>query len=257
MTVRGLLRPHRPADTSADPAGTKTVGIKLKLTVEDDRRMVGAGKHSPGSPEPNGFEEESMKRAISWLALILAFGASTAAQAQTRITVLVPEPLKKQMEQLTSQFNAKTGNRVQMAFGTGVSTRQSAGWGGALDVTILFSPYDAALKTANVDKSTQTSIGQLRLAVAVKKGAPKPDISTLAATKQTLLNAKSIASVDPPQGSVGGAALLALDKMGITDQVKPKIKWLAGGGDVEESVAKGETEMTLGPYLSDMGNPGG
>lgn len=196
-----------------------------------------------------------MKRAISWLALILAFAASAAAQAQTRITVLVPEPLKKQMEQLTSQFNAKTGNRVQMSFGTGVSTRQSAGWGGALDVTILFSPYDAALKTANVDKSTQTSIGQLRLAVAVKKGAPKPDISTLAATRQTFLNAKSIASVDPPQGSVGGAALLALDKMGITDQVKPKIKWLPGGGDVEESVAKGETEMTLGPYLSDMGNP--
>jgi ABC-type molybdate transport system substrate-binding protein len=49
---------------------------------------------------------------------------------------------------------------------------------------------------------------------------------------------------------------LALQKMGILDQVKPKIKWVAGGPDVEASVAKGESEIALGPYLSDMSNPG-
>jgi len=62
--------------------------------------------------------------------------------------------------------------------------------------------------------------------------------------------------VDPEQGSVGGAALLALDKMGITAQVRPKIKWVQGGGVVQDSVAKGESEIALGPYLSDMRNPG-
>jgi molybdate transport system substrate-binding protein len=50
--------------------------------------------------------------------------------------------------------------------------------------------------------------------------------------------------------------LLALDKMGIADQVKAKIKWVPGGGEVQDSVAKGETEIALGPYLSDMRNPG-
>src|SRR6266404_5764555 len=44
--------------------------------------------------------------------------------------------------------------------------------------------------------------------------------------------------------------------MGITDQVKPKIKWVPGGGEVQTSVAKGEYEIALGPYLSDMRNPG-
>jgi len=73
--------------------------------------------------------------------------------------------------------------------------------------------------------------------------------------KKTLLNAKSIISVDPEQGSVGGAALLALNKMGITEQVKPKIKWVSGGV-VQDSVAKGESEIAFGPYLSDMRNPG-
>jgi molybdate transport system substrate-binding protein len=49
---------------------------------------------------------------------------------------------------------------------------------------------------------------------------------------------------------------LALDKMGIAGQVQPKIKWVRGGGEVQDSVAKGETEIALGPYLSDMRNPG-
>ena len=79
------------------------------------------------------------------------------------------------------------------------------------------------LKTGNIVPSGATVIARLRLAIAVKKGAPMPDISTPDAVKRTLLNAKSIISVDPQQGSLGGAALMALDKMGITGQVRPKM----------------------------------
>jgi molybdate transport system substrate-binding protein len=125
-----------------------------------------------------------------------------------------------------------------------------------LDVSLLFAPFPEALKTGNIVPSSATVIARLRLALAVQKGAPKPDISTPEAVKRTLLHAKSIISVDPTQGSVGGIALLALDKLGITDEVKPKIKWVQNGGLVQDSVAKGETEIALGPYLSDMRNPG-
>jgi molybdate transport system substrate-binding protein len=198
-----------------------------------------------------------VKRLVSWIAVVaLALGISSSARAQTRITLLTPDPIKGDVDKLVQQFEAKTGDRVQVSYGTGVGTRRTVAEGGALDVTLLFAPFDEALKTGNVDKQTQTVVARLRLAIAVKKGAPKPDISTAAAVKQTLLNAKSIISVDPNQGSVGGAALLALQKMGIADQVKPKIKWVAGGGEVQQSVANGETEIALGPYLSDMRNPG-
>jgi molybdate transport system substrate-binding protein len=197
---------------------------------------------------------KNLFRAI--LVVTLMLGNWVSAHAQSRITLLTPDPIKEEIDKLVQQFEAKTGNKVQESYGTGVGTRRTVQEGGALDVTLLFAPFDDALKTGNVDKKTQTVVATLRLAIAVKKGAPKPDISTLAAVKRTLLNAKSIISVDPTQGSVGGAALLALDKMGITDQVKPKIKWVSGGGVVQDSVAKGETEIALGPYLSDMRNPG-
>jgi molybdate transport system substrate-binding protein len=203
------------------------------------------------------LEEETLKYAI-WLAaaVVLALGISSNACAQSEITLLSPDPIKGTIEKLVGDFQVKTGTRVKITYGTGVSTRKTVASGQALDVSLLFAPFPEALKTGNIVPSSATVIARLRLALAVQKGAPKPDISTPAAVKRTLLDAKSIISVDPTQGSVGGIALLTLDKLGITDQVKPKIKWVQNGGLVQESVAKGETEIALGPYVSDMRNPG-
>jgi len=198
-----------------------------------------------------------MRFIISFIAAAaFTLSLSEAAQAQSEITLLSPNPIKEIIDMLVAKFEAKTGAKVKITYGSGVGTRKTVAEGGAQDVTLLFAPFDDALKTGNVQKNSATVVARLRLAVAVKKGAPKPDISNLAAVKRTLANAKSIISVDPAQGSVGGATLLALDKMGITDQIRPKIKWVPGGGEVQNSVAKGETEIALGPYLSDMRNPG-
>src|SRR5260221_970224 len=199
----------------------------------------------------------TMKSMLSMVAIAaLALGISGGARAQSEITLLSPNPIKETVDKLVDDFHAKTGTNVKITYGTGVSTRKTVAERGALDVTLLFAPFDDALKTGNVDKSSATVVATLRLAIAVKKGAPKPDISNAAAVKRTLINAKSIISVDPDQGSVGGAVLLALDKMGLTNQIKSKIKWVPGGGEVQTSVAKGETEIAFGPYLSDMRNPG-
>jgi molybdate transport system substrate-binding protein len=186
----------------------------------------------------------------------LALGISSGASAQSEISLLSPNPIKETIDKIVSEFQAKTGTKVAITYGTGVGTRKTVADGKALDVTLLFAPFDDALKTGNVEPGSATVVARLRLAIAVQKGAPRPDITTVAAVKNTLVNAKSIISVDPLQGSVGGAVLLALDKMGIANEVKPKIRWVRGGGEVQSSVAKGETEMAFGPYLNDMHNPG-
>jgi molybdate transport system substrate-binding protein len=197
-----------------------------------------------------------VKHAVSLFAVIaFALGISSSARAQTRITLLSPDPLKREVDKIVQDFEMKTGIQVQESYGTGVGTRRTVQEGGALDVTLLFAPFDEALKTGNVDKSTQTVVARVRLAIAVKDSAPKPDIANAAAVKKLLLGAKSLATVDPTQGSVGGAAMLAFDKMGITDQVKPKLKLYPGGGGVQNAVANGEVEVGVGPYLSDYRNP--
>jgi molybdate transport system substrate-binding protein len=198
-----------------------------------------------------------LKTPLSFLiAIVLAMAIPSGAGAQSEITLLSPDPIKATIDKLVEGFEAKTGAQVKVTYGTGVSTRKTVASGQALDVSLLFAPFPEALRTGNIVPGSATVIARLRLALAVPKGAAKPDISTAEAVRRALLNAKSILSVDPAQGSVGGIALATLDKLGITDQVKPKIKWLQTGVLVQDSVAKGEAEIALGPYLSDMRNPG-
>ena len=141
------------------------------------------------------------------------------------------------MDKLVAGSEANTGTSVKVTYGSGLSTRKTVASGQALDVSILFAPFPEALATRNIDPRSATVIARLRLGVAVQTGAPKPDISTPEAVRKTLLNAKTITSVDPAQGSAGGIVLVALDKLGITDQVKPKIKWVASANVVQDAVA--------------------
>jgi len=186
----------------------------------------------------------------------LSLAVSPGTRAQSEITLLSPDPIKATINKLVEDFEAKTGTQVKVTYGTGVSTRKTVASGQALDVSLLFAAFPEALATGNIVPGSATVIARLRLAIAVQKGAPKPDISTPEAVRRALLNAKSILSVDPTQGSVGGIALATLDRLGIAEQVKSKIKWLQTGILVQDSVAKGEAEIALGPYLSDMRNPG-
>ena len=187
-----------------------------------------------------------MKPILALLAVVaVVLAGSEGARAQGELSLLSPNPIKETLDKLVANFEAKTGTKVAVTYGTGVSTRKTVASGGALDVTLLYAPFDDAIKTGNVVPGSATVVARLRLAMAVKKGAPKTDISSLEAAKSTLLNAKSIIAVDPAVGSAGGAALLALNKMGIANAVESKIKWVPNGGDVQRSVARGETEPRL------------
>src|ERR1041384_1871604 len=188
--------------------------------------------------------------------IALLVGLVCTTHAQTEIALLSPHPIETAVDTLVADFEAKTGTHVKVTYGTGVSTRNTVASGQALDVSLLFSPFADALKTGNVIPNSATVIARLRLGVAVKKGAAKPDISTADAVRKTLLNAASIAAIDPERGSAGGAALMALDKLGITEQLKPKITWLATAGMGQDGVAKGQYDLALGPYFSEMRNPG-
>src|SRR5437870_5718638 len=129
-----------------------------------------------------------MKHLASAVVVVaVALGLSSAARAQSEITLLSPNPIQMTIDKLVADFQAKTGTRVKVTYGTGVSTRKTVASGQASDVSLLFAPFPEALKTGNIDRKSATVIARLRLAIAVKKGAPKPDISTPEAVKHTLL----------------------------------------------------------------------
>lgn len=194
----------------------------------------------------------------SFVLAAILLGSSYTARAQTEITLLAPGPLGREtMDKLIANFESKTGDKVKVTYGQGsrdtppYGTRQLVARGQALDVSIIFAPYPQAVSSGNVDPKSATTIARLLLGISVKKGAPKPDISTPAAVKKTLLAAKSIVIVDPAQGTLGGEAMDALKKLGLADEVKPKLKIVEGSGQAEDAVAKGEVELFIGPQVSD------
>jgi molybdate transport system substrate-binding protein len=185
---------------------------------------------------------------------LLSGGAFTAF-GQTEIKVDSPLPMKESFEKILPGFEAKTGYKVNVRYGTGVGTKQEAAKGDPYDVFIILPPFQEAMSSGNVMTNTVTTLGSFVLALTVKKGTPRPDISNAAAVKKALVSAKSIVTVDPTQGSVGVATGATLQKLGINDQVKGKIKYVPNGGGVGRSVTEGESEIGMGPYVSDlMGN---
>src|SRR6476661_8059680 len=89
------------------------------------------------------------------------------------------------------------------------------------------------------------NVASTPVALATRAGAPKPDISTADAFKQTLLSAKSISYADPAKGGLSGVvASRAIERLGIAEQMKPKTT-LVPGAQSPELVAKGEVELGI------------
>jgi molybdate transport system substrate-binding protein len=123
--------------------------------------------------------------------------------------------------------------------------------GESFDVSILLMPIADALATGNLDESSVKPLASVPIALAIKKGLPKPDVSTPEALKQTLLAAKAVSY---PHGAPGALSAILVDdtlnRLGITDQILPKVK--PGGTG---AVVKGDVDFALA-FQSEINDPG-
>jgi molybdate transport system substrate-binding protein len=202
-----------------------------------------------------------MKRVVTYLLssafIAIAVGNPPGASAQSNeITLIGPGGIRAAIEQLIPGFERKTGDKVKATFGSGLGTKQQVARGEAFDVPIVQPPYPEVLASGNVVAGSATTLASVAVGVAVRKGAPKPDISTPAAVRKLLLEAKSIAYPNPSGGAAAGVSFdETLKKLGIAGQVESKLKRAQGGAGAMAMAAKGEAEIGL-TFLSEMGDPG-
>lgn len=177
-----------------------------------------------------------------------------AANAQAaEIKVLASTAMKGVLEDLGPKFETATHNKIVFTFGPAAEMKKSIDAGAAFDVAILTPALTDGLATAGtVDPASRAAIARAGSGVAVPAGAPKPDVSTPDALKQTLLNAKSIGFNGVGASRAGNEALLK--KLGIADQVAAKIKLLNESAPV--AVGKGAVEIGLGPISEVLIVPG-
>lgn len=178
-------------------------------------------------------------RALFALALSIGFAAAQAAD----IKVLSGNGARAAIAELGARYERESGHRVTIDFAVNPEVRKRIQGGEAFDVAILNPPVlDALIKEGKVRADTRTVIGRAGIGVAVREGAPKPDISTVPAFKQALLSAKSVAY--PGEGASGKYFVSVVERLGIRDEMKPKMRPMPAEYNVEV-VATGEVDMVV------------
>src|SRR4249919_688558 len=179
------------------------------------------------------------------ISLALAGGlllmASLAQAAELR--VLSGNGAKAAVRELCTQFERATGNTIKLHFEVNADLKKKIEAGEAFDVAVLNPPViDALIKDGKLVTGSRADIGRSGLGLAVRKGAPKPDISSAEAFKRTLLAAKAVAY--PGKGASGLYFVSLLDRLGIKAEMQGKLKPMEAE-DTVEVVARGDADLVV------------
>jgi molybdate transport system substrate-binding protein len=174
-----------------------------------------------------------------------AWPGATPAGAE-EVKVFSAGAVRAIVTELSDGFRRETGDTVALSFGTVGVTRGKLAGAEPVDVVIMTDvAVDDVIREGWVVAGSRTDLARTGMGVGVREGAPRPDISTPAAFKATLLGAKSLVYVDPAQGATSGIHFKSvLERLGIADAVRAKSQ-LVPGGYPAEKVASGEAEVVV------------
>jgi molybdate transport system substrate-binding protein len=180
-------------------------------------------------------------RAAALGALLSLAQVPTALAAE--IKCACAEAIKPVLAELGPQFERATGHKLVLSYEVAPVVKRQVEAGEAFDLAILNPPQvDDLIKQGKLVAGSRADLGRAGLGIAVRAGAPKPDISTVDAFKRTLLNAQSVTY--PEQGTSGAYFISLLDRLKIAEQMRPKLR-PAGTGAGFGIVARGEAEMMM------------
>jgi len=172
-------------------------------------------------------------------ALLLACAQSQAAE----LKVLSGNGAKAAVRELCSQFERATGNKIELRFEVNADLERKIEAGETFDVAVLNPPgIDALIKHGKLVAGSRADIGRAGLGLAVRSGAPKPDIGSVEAFKRALLAANAVAY--PGKGASGLYFVSLLDRLGIAAPMKSKLRPMAAE-DTVEVVARGDADMVV------------
>jgi molybdate transport system substrate-binding protein len=175
------------------------------------------------------------------IATVAANMASTPAQS-AEIKVFLTGAARGAWSILAPRFEQATGHKLVTQSALPLELAAKAEAGEPFDVIVLSFDVDGLIKKGKVEAASRIVLGQIGVGVAIRKGSPKPDFSTVEAFKRSLLNAKFIATSG--EGSSGRFVASLLDRLGIAEQVKPKIK-SGGPGASAKLLAAGEVDFVV------------
>ncbi len=159
------------------------------------------------------------------------------------IKVLCSNSSHAVMDELVPAFERASGHKVSIGYDTAILTLSRIKGGETADAVILNAPaIDELTKQGRIAAGSRRTLARCGVGIAVRAGAPKPDISSLEAFKRALLDAKSIAHTEAGASGIYFAGLI--ERLGIAAQVQAKAR-TRPGGLIGRLVASGEAELAV------------
>lgn len=189
------------------------------------------------------------------LSTVLALGAPIAT-ARAEVVVFCPGAVQSVVRPLVADYEQKSGNTVKFEFGTAGAVAKKVAEGATGDVVIATDKGLADLaKAGKVDGASIKNLGSMGVGVAVKAGAPKPDIHDVDAFKKAMLAAKSIMYANPAKGGQSGIHVAKVfAELGLDKALAGKIQLRDRGPDGLKEVAKGDIDIGLGQISEIIAN---
>jgi molybdate transport system substrate-binding protein len=162
-----------------------------------------------------------------------------------KLKVLSAGAVQPVVTALGHEFASANGHDLDLRFATVGALRERLGNGETADLAILSESAVAALsKTGPFVSGSVRSLGRTRTGVAIRDGAPMPDISTPEAFKRVLLNARAVSYTDPKGGGSSGVFFgKLLERLGIADQVNAHAVLKKRGYEVAQALVDGEADI--------------
>src|SRR5262245_22568693 len=199
-----------------------------------------------------------MWRGPDGLPSVFALAAAKPA-ATADIKILSGSAIEPAMLELIPKFEQSTGNKVNFDFdGTIGAMTQRVREGETADVLIVSGPQIATLVKENkILAGSWADIAKVGVGVFVRKGASKPDISTIEAFKRAMLAAKSIGWNDPAAGAPVSIYMLGVfERLGMAEEMKPKTVAFKRRSERFAAIARGDVEIGFNQISEIIAAPG-
>jgi molybdate transport system substrate-binding protein len=177
----------------------------------------------------------------------------TQTTQAAEIKAFVTGAARAAYETITQQFERDTGHKLVTHFDLPPALVRKIDAGEPYDVIILSYDVEALIRQDKVVADSRTVFGRVGVGVAVRQGSPKPDFSTVEAFKRSLLDAKTIATSG--EGSSGRYVASLIERLGIAEPVKPKIRSGASGASAQ-MLSRGEVDFVVSGLPPLIGTPG-
>lgn len=187
-----------------------------------------------------------MKRSLALVVLAAAVLGAVVRAGAADVKILSAHGMRDSVRELQVQIQQATGHQVAMKFDEAGNLRRLLQGGEAADVVVLpRNVMDQLLGDGKVAPGTIVDLARTEIGVGVRAGMAKPDMSSADGFKRALLAAKTVVITDPASGGVSGVHMAnVFERLGIAEQMKPKLKLHTGGYNAE-FVAKGEADMAF------------